>query len=120
MNCTSERGYNIGMDHMIWGARKETSGANAETLSWQQRAQTIGKLIAAGFCSRIFLSNDWYFDVSMAGTGLMQVMEEMNPDGMLFNTRHTIPYLKQIGVTDQEIRTITVENPRGFFGGART
>jgi predicted metal-dependent phosphotriesterase family hydrolase len=41
----------------------------------------------------------------------------MNPDGMLFNTRKTIPYLKQIGVTSQEIRTITVENPRRFFGG---
>jgi predicted metal-dependent phosphotriesterase family hydrolase len=44
-------------------------------------------------------------------------MEKMNPDGMLFNTRKTIPYLKQIGVTDRQIRTITVENPRHFFGG---
>jgi predicted metal-dependent phosphotriesterase family hydrolase len=41
----------------------------------------------------------------------------MNPDGMLFNIRKTIPYLKEIGVTDQAIRTITVENPKRFFGG---
>jgi predicted metal-dependent phosphotriesterase family hydrolase len=37
------------------------------------------------------------------------------PDGMLFNTRKLIPYLKQIGVSDQEIDIITVDNPRRFF-----
>jgi len=26
-----------------------------------------------------------------------------------------IPHLKQIGVSDQDIHTITVENPRHFF-----
>ena len=46
----------------------------------------------------------------------METVEKMNPDGMLFCTRKTIPYLKQLGVTDQVIRTITVENPRRFFG----
>jgi predicted metal-dependent phosphotriesterase family hydrolase len=34
---------------------------------------------------------------------------------MLFNTRKTIPYLKQIGVSQQHIETFTVENPRRFF-----
>jgi len=34
---------------------------------------------------------------------------------MLFNRRKTIPYLKQIGVTDEQIRTITMENPKRFF-----
>ena len=34
---------------------------------------------------------------------------------MLFTTRGLIPYLKQIGVSDRDIRTITVENPRTFF-----
>jgi predicted metal-dependent phosphotriesterase family hydrolase len=46
----------------------------------------------------------------------MEAKEKENPDGLLFNTRKTIPYLKQIGVTDQAIRTITVDNPRHFFG----
>ena len=48
----------------------------------------------------------------------MDVMDTLNPDGMLFVTRKTIPYLKQLGVTDAQIRTITVDNPRGFFGRA--
>jgi predicted metal-dependent phosphotriesterase family hydrolase len=34
---------------------------------------------------------------------------------MLFNTRKLIPYLKGIGVSDQQIHIMTVENPKRFF-----
>ena len=37
-------------------------------------------------------------------------------EGVLFTTRRLIPYLRGIGVSEQAIRTITVENPRRFFG----
>jgi phosphotriesterase-related protein len=107
-----KRGYTIGMDHLTWGTRSATG-----VLSWQQRGQCIKKLIDAGFCNKMFLSNDWYFGISTAGAGAMEAMEKRNPDGMLFSTRKVIPYLKQLGVTDQEIRTMTIENPRRFFGG---
>lgn len=36
-------------------------------------------------------------------------------DGLLFATRKALPALKQLGITDQQIRTMTVENPRRFF-----
>jgi len=88
-----------------------------ETLSWQQRAQCIKKLVDAGFCKSDVLVQRLVLWTSMAGAGAMEAMEKMNPDGMLFNTRKTIPYLRQLGVTDQQIRLITVENPRRFFGG---
>jgi phosphotriesterase-related protein len=97
----AKRGYTIGMDHLTSGAQAAT-GASTKILSWQQRAQGVKKLVDTGFGSKIFLSNDWYFGVSLAGTGAMEAMEKMNPDGMLFNSRKTIPYLKQIGVTDQQ------------------
>jgi phosphotriesterase-related protein len=112
-----KRGYTIGMDHMTWGA-DEAQGANAKALSWQQRAQCVKKLVDAGFGKQIFLSNDWYFGISIAPSGFMDAKEKMNPDGMLFTTRKTIPYLKQLGVSDQAVRLMTVENPRRFFGGA--
>ena len=108
----AKRGYMIGMDHLTRGAQ----GAQKELLSWQQRAECIKKLVDAGFVDRIFLSNDWFFGVSIAGSGAMEAMEALNPDGLLFNTRKTLPYLKRLGITDQQIRTITVENPRRFFG----
>jgi phosphotriesterase-related protein len=112
-----KRGYTVGMDHLTWGAESAVQ-ADPKTKSWQQRAQSVKNLIDAGYGKKLFLSNDWYFGVSIAGTGAMEVMDNRNPDGMLFNTRKTIPYLRQLGVTAQQIRTITVENPRHFFGGA--
>ena len=108
----AKRGYTIGMDHMTWGIQ-----ANAGTLSWQQRAKSIKGLIDAGFSNKIFLSNDWYFDTSLAHTGFMDTKERINPDGILFNNRKTIPYLKENGVTDHEINTITMGNPKRFLGG---
>jgi phosphotriesterase-related protein len=108
-----QRGYTIGMDHIWWGASPKPGSS---TVSWQQRAQCIKQLVDAGYVRQIFLSNDWYFGVSMAPTGTIEALDTLNPDGMLFNTHKTIPYLKQIGVTDQQIRTITVDNPRHFFG----
>jgi phosphotriesterase-related protein len=107
----AKRGYTLGMDHITSGTR------DAPVLSWRQRAETIKKLIDAGYVDRIFLSHDWYFGLSLARTGAMESLEKMNPDGMLLNTRKTIPYLEQLGVTKQQIRTITVDNPRRFFGG---
>jgi predicted metal-dependent phosphotriesterase family hydrolase len=102
------------MDHLPWGVRT-AQGSGPAILSWRQRADCIKGLADAGFASKIFLSNDWYFGISIAGTGTMEAKDKENPDGLLFNTRKTIPYLEQIGVTDQQVRTITVENPRNFF-----
>lgn len=111
-----KRGYTIGMDHLTWGVG-EGAESNLNIPSWQRRAQTVKELIEAGFCNKIFLSNDWYFGISTAPIGTMAAKEKLNPDGMLFTTRKVIPYLKHIGVTEQQIKTMTVENPRRFFGG---
>jgi phosphotriesterase-related protein len=105
-----KRGYTLGMDHLTWGTRQ-----GAGILPWQERAATIKQLIDAGFAKQLFLSNDWYFGISMAPSGVMDALDKMNPDGMLFSTRKVIPQLRQLGVTDQDIRTMTVENPRRFL-----
>jgi len=109
----ARRGYTLGMDHNPQGLRPPSAGLP----SWQQRAATVKQMVDAGFTEKIFLSNDWYFGVTIAASGAMDVMDKLNPDGMLFVTRKTIPYLKQLGVTDAQIRTITVDNPRRFFSG---
>jgi phosphotriesterase-related protein len=111
-----KRGYTIGMDHLTWGSAA-AKAANPQVLSYQERAQCVKKLVDAGFGNHLFLSNDWYFGASVFATGAMDANEKANPDGMLFTTRKVIPYLKQIGITEQQIRTMTVENPRRFFGG---
>ena len=52
-----KRGYTLGMDHLTWGVR-DSAEPNPSTLSWQQRAQTIKKLIDAGFCRADALPRD--------------------------------------------------------------
>ena len=109
----AKRGYTIGMDHLTRGA---SAAAQTKVLSWRKRTECIAKLIEAGFTDRIFLSNDWFFGASIAVTGAMDIMDGANPDGMLFDNRKTIPYLQELGVSDAQLRSITVENPRRFFG----
>lgn len=100
----ARRGYTLGMDHAFWG------NAPGATLSWNRRVECIKKLLEAGFVKQLFLSTDWVFGDAER--------DRINPDGLLHTTRRTIPYLKQLGATDDEIQIITVENPRRFFGRA--
>lgn len=102
----AKRGYTLGMDHAFWGL------APGAELPWQSRVECIKRLIDAGFAGHIFLSNDWVFgDLAR---------DKVNPDGLLYTTRKTIPYLRQIGVSQQAIHAITVENPKRFFSRGRT
>jgi phosphotriesterase-related protein len=106
----AKRGYTIGIDHAFYGAIESAQDHPAyikERLEvpWQKRAGYIKQLIDAGCGDKVFLSNDWELD-----------REKINPDGLLFNTRRTIPYLKQLGVSQRDIHTITVDNPKRFFG----
>ncbi|MEZ4584783.1 MAG: twin-arginine translocation signal domain-containing protein [Gemmatimonadales bacterium] len=107
----ARRGYTIGMDHLSWGTRPGV-------LDWKARADMVRALIDAGFVERIFLSNDWYFGISIAPTGTMETLEGINPDGMLFSTRRIVPYLREQGVSAREIRVMTVDNPRRLLATA--
>jgi phosphotriesterase-related protein len=106
----AKRGYTLGIDHVFWGATKPAKGepeyvTYLRRIPWRTRAGYVKQLIDAGFGDRIFLSNDCELE-----------REQLNPDGFLFNTRKTIPYLKQLGVSQREIHSITVDNPGRFFG----
>jgi phosphotriesterase-related protein len=103
----AERRYTIGMDHLIYGIQGP--------LTWQKRSELIKDLVAAGFANKLFISNDWFYGISVGATETQEAMDRMNPDGMLFVTRKVIPYLRQIGVSDQAVNLMTVENPMRFF-----
>ena len=110
----ARRGYTLGIDHLFYGLSSMGGGTNGIPIL-QDRAAMVKKLIDAGLNDRIFLANDWMFGITIAAAGTMDVLNERNPFGNLFNVRNTIPELRQIGVTDEQIRTITVMNPRTFF-----
>lgn len=104
------RGYLLGIDHVHRGIRPNFKP------SFERRTECIKLLIDAGFAGKIFLSVDSEFGGSLLPEDRREWREKLDPpDGMLFNTRKLTPYLKQIGVSDHNIHTITVENPRYFF-----
>ena len=104
------RGYSLSMDHVHRGMSPDFKP------SFQRRAECIRLLIDTGFAHKIFLSQDSEFGGSLLPKETKGWREKIDPpDGMLFVTRKLIPYLKHLGITDQEIRTITVDNPRRFF-----
>jgi phosphotriesterase-related protein len=110
----ARRGYTLGFDHLLYGLPSMGAGTNGIP-TWQDRAAMIRKLIDTGLNDRIFLATDWMFGITISPTGTMDVLKERNPFGNLFNIRNTIPYLRQIGVTTDQIRMITVTNPKAFF-----
>lgn len=95
------RGYTLGMDHVFYGAKP---GARLTTA---QRLQMVKRLIDAGMGDRLFFSNDWTFGD--------RERDALNPDGMLYSVRRTVPALLAMGVSADHIRGITVENPARFF-----
>jgi phosphotriesterase-related protein len=108
-----KRGYTLGLDHVNRGISPDFKP------SLKIRAECIKQLIDAGFSGKIFLSHDSEFCSSLLPAEDQEWREKLNPDGMLFNTRKLIPYLESIGVSDQQIHVMTVENPRRFLTGAR-
>jgi len=106
----ARRGYSLGMDHVHRGLNSNFKPV------FEKRADCIKQLIEAGFAGKIFLSTDSEFGGSLLPQAAREWRETIDPpDGMLFETRKLIPYLKQIGVSGSDIHTITVENPRRFF-----
>lgn len=76
------------------------------------RADSLLKLIDAGFASRLMVSHDsvWYWvDGPRIGTGAYKNWVPTN-----FFER-IVPMLNYGGVTDEQIRTMLQDNPRRFF-----
>jgi predicted metal-dependent phosphotriesterase family hydrolase len=73
------------------------------------------RMIDAGYTDRLFLATDWMYGLGIDPTGTMELLEKAHPGGNLFNVRKAIPYLRRLGVTGAQLKTITVENPRAFF-----
>jgi phosphotriesterase-related protein len=81
---------------------------------WQTRNATVKALIDRGFASRIMLGHDHAPRPVFAGE---QLPGESEPTQYLFLSRTAIPALREMGVSDDDIRAMTVDAPRRFFGG---
>ena len=116
------RGYYLGMDQLPRGgpAPPGTPLQAPGALTWEQRYTQIKALVDAGLTNRLMLGNDHSLGMTLQATSADPLRVAQNPDGMLFVVRKAIPALKQIGVADEAIHTMTVEVPRRFFETAVT
>ena len=104
------RGYFLSMDHVHRGLTQDVKP------SFERRAECIKLLVDAGFANKLFLSSDTEFGGALLPEKTRDWRENLDPgEGMLFGTRKLIPRLIELGVSDQQIRVMTVENPKVFF-----
>ncbi len=103
------KGAWLGLDRYPGGGRPGIPG-------WEERTRVVKQLLDMGWADKIMLSHDWVSSMLNARPDMQAQREKNNPDGYLFITRKVLPYLKQLGGTDQQIKQLMVDNPRRFFG----
>jgi phosphotriesterase-related protein len=114
------RRYYVGMDQLPRGgpAPPGTPLQAPGALTWEQRYAQIKALVDAGYANRMMLGNDHSLAMTLQTTASDPLRVAQNPDGMLFVVRKAIPALKQIGVSNDAIRTMTIDVPKRYFEGA--
>ena len=103
-----KRGVWLGLD------RHQTSspiGPDAEG-----RTQTLASLIKAGVGDRLMVSHDWGV-LGVARTSDPLTSRGYNPDGWLFTKRRVYPRLLELGISQEQVDALNVDNPRRFLGG---
>ena len=118
-NDDTDMGYLLGLlDQGVWlGLERFLGGRRAGTPLWEQRTELTQQLIKAGRADRIMLSHDHSVPKGRHGAEVQAARFEYNPDGYNFITRNVLPRLKGLGVSDETINQIMVQNPRRFFEG---
>ena len=116
-NDTTDTDYLIGLlNKGVWiGLDRYPGGWASDTPNWEARTETAKRLIDAGFGHRIMLGHDWSVTLSITSRELQQDRRSYNPDGYSFISRKVLPKLQELGVTDETVRQLMVENPRRFL-----
>jgi phosphotriesterase-related protein len=120
-NDTTDLDYLVGLlKKGVWLGMDRFPGGNMPgTPDWEGRSQTMAKLVAAGYANRLLLGHDWSVALTIATKERQAERERRNPDSYLFITRRVLPRLRELGVSQQALDTMMVDNPRRFFEGRR-
>jgi phosphotriesterase-related protein len=118
-NDTLDIDYLVGLlEKGVWiGLDRYPGTPSPENPDWEQRTETVKKLIDAGFGHRIMLSHDWSVTLSIATREAQERRRQYNPDSYLFIQRKVLPRLRELGASEEAIDRIMVDNPRRFFEG---
>ena len=119
-NDTTDLDYLVGLlEKGVWlGLDRLPAGDRPNTPDWEGRTAIAKKLIDAGFGHRIMLSHDWQVTLWVSTQEMRETRHQYNPDGYTFISRKVLPRLRELGVSEETINQIMVENPRRFFEGS--
>jgi phosphotriesterase-related protein len=102
----------------VWvGLDRFPGGRYPDVPLWQERTQIVKRLIDEGWGGRIMLGHDYSVPSGQPTLEMREQRANYQPEGYSFISRHVLPYLKELGVADDAIFQIMVENPRRFLEG---
>jgi phosphotriesterase-related protein len=118
-NDTSDVGYILGLlKKGVWvGLDRFPGGRYPGVPLWQERTEIIKRLIDEGYANRIMLGHDHSVPIGQPTPEMREQRQNYQPEGYSFISRRVLPYLKELGTTDQDINQIMVENPSNFLQG---
>jgi phosphotriesterase-related protein len=113
----ARRGYFVGMDRLRGGSPLAPGAPPPDRprATLDERLASIKRLIEGGFGDRVMLGTDVPLAMTLVSTADQAARSARNPDGIRFVRRQVVPSLKEMGVSEQAIRVMTVENPRRFL-----
>ena len=104
------------MDKGAWvGLDRYPGGREMGTPKWEERTETLIKLISDGYGKKLMIGHDWSVTLNIASNETESSRNKYNPDDYLFIHRNVIPYLKKSGITQEQIDDILINNPKKFF-----
>jgi phosphotriesterase-related protein len=98
----AEAGFVLGMDRF---------GINLDT-TFEARADTVVEMCRRGYAEAMVLAHDASCYIDWLAPGVMDLLPQWH---YLHIEQDVLPYLRDHGVTDEQIDTMLVGNPRRFF-----
>ena len=91
-------------------------GGRLGGLQWEERTQVVKRLVDMGLAEQVTMSHDDAISYLLLPEE-NEARRVRNPDSISFISRRVLPRLRELGVSEEDIRTMTVDAPRRYFGG---
>ena len=118
-NDTHDIDYILGLLRKgVWvGLDRFPGGRYPGVPLWQERTEIVKRLVDEGWARRIMLGHDHSVPRGQPTPEMREQRANYQPEGYSFISRRVLPYLRELGTSEEDIQTIMVDNPRRFLEG---
>lgn len=118
-NDTHDIDYILGLLRKgVWvGLDRFPGGRYPGVPLWQERTEIVKRLVDEGWAHRIMLGHDHSVPRGQPTPEMREQRANYQPEGYSFISRRVLPYLRELGASEEDIQTIMVDNPRRFLEG---